>query len=126
MQLLGESSTENGFNSGLGLVRGVTKHLSTLPGLQKKERIPRMGWYEVSRTRSGSIGDLPDKAMLYFAHSYYMEDVPIAHQLLSSTFNNVPFCVGIRDQSIVGLQFHPEKSGELGLSLLEKILSSNG
>ena len=123
MQLLGESSTENGVNQGLGLVSGHTVHLSDLKNNSDSARVPRMGWYDVHGLNKLTNSKVHDNSKMYFAHSFAMMEVEPSEQILVSSFEGTELCVGISHGSVVGLQFHPEKSGELGISVLEAILS---
>jgi len=118
MQLLFEYSEEEGVFEGLGVFKGWVRKLpkGNLP-------IPHMGWNEVILKRSSSLLEgFPFPKYFYFAHSYcpFPEDegVVIGETLYGISF---PSIIG-RGKNIIGFQFHPEKSGEWGLRLLEFVL----
>lgn len=110
MQLLFEESEEHGHNRGLGILPGrVRRFEGDLP-------VPHMGWNTLRRRRAHPILEgVADGAHVYFVHSYYCDaadDVVIAASDYGREF---PAIVG-RD-SVLGLQFHPEKSQGVGLRL---------
>lgn len=108
MQILFERSEESD-GEGLGLLRGGVKRLSA-------PRVPHMGWNEVSHDGGPLFEGIPQKSMFYFANSYVcrpMEKVGIAETLYGETFASA-----VRKGRLCGVQFHPEKSGAVGLRLL--------
>jgi glutamine amidotransferase len=122
MQLLGESSTENGANQGLGLVSGHTVHLSDLKNNSDSARVPRMGWHDVRGLSQLTNARIPENSKMYFAHSFAMTGVKASEQILVSSFEGTEICVGISRGSFLGFQFHPEKSGLLGVNVLGSVL----
>ncbi len=115
MQLLFTKSYEFGENEGLDLIKG-----EVLP--MKKEIqliIPHMGWNNVSTNIKEYKSHESD---FYFVHSYYCK-VEDENDILFKSDYGMEFCSGvIRDNQIFGLQFHPEKSQEPGLKLLNHII----
>lgn len=116
MQLLFDSSDEgiNGPVEGLGILRGqVSKMRSdvTLP-------IPHMGWNQVKITSASELfEEIETNSYFYFVHSYY--SVPEASEIVTgSTEYSETFCSAIQSGNIMGTQFHPEKSGKVGLQML--------
>lgn len=112
MQLLFDTSTEFGEHKGLGLIPGkiVKFELEDL-------KIPHMGWNElVIKKEAPLFIGLPDEAYVYFVHSFYLET---KEDVVSAT-THYGFEVQIAAQlgNIYGLQFHPEKSGNVGLQIL--------
>jgi glutamine amidotransferase len=122
MQLLGESSNENGLNPGLDLISGKTVHLSELQGTEISIRVPRMGWYPVAEFGNTSKITNHENLNMYFAHSYFMQNIPSQNWWFSSNVGKSEICVGVKQGTISGVQFHPEKSGETGIKVLEQIL----
>lgn len=112
-QLLFEASTEHGLHRGLGLIKG---QIQPLP---KTARVPHMGWNSVELDRQWPIFDqLPKAKHFYFAHSYYSQVTdPRAQTIYTDYGFELP--AAVRKDNIIGLQFHPEKSGPQGLRLLE-------
>ena len=116
MQLLAEYHAE-GEVDGLGLFRGTVRRIPEGP------KIPHMGWNQVSPTRDGlpMFAGLPGDAYFYFAHSYYVE--PQDHGCVAAvTAYGSSFCSVIVAEHIWGTQFHPEKSGAVGLQLLRNFI----
>jgi len=117
MQLLLSRSHENGVWDGLDLVRGEATRLPS------SVKLPHMGWDDVIITRDSEIADgIPSGALMYFAHSYAPElldgAVEVAHTEYGRRFASI-----LEDGNLFGTQFHPEKSGELGIGLLRNFVS---
>lgn len=116
MQLLFEYSEEGGQNKkGLGILKGAIKQLPF--GMNLK--VPHMGWNSLELKNKSLLFDgLPQKAYVYFVHSYYLdtddEDIVIA-----KTNYGINFSVAVQKQNVFATQFHPEKSGEVGLKILK-------
>ena len=116
MQLLFEKSSENPRVKGLCLVKGSVKRFS------KKVKIPQIGWNQV-RVRKGSplFKGITNNSYMYFCHSYYV--VPKDKKVVAAkTHYNVYFTSVIHNKNIFGVQFHPEKSQELGLKVLRNFV----
>jgi len=111
LQVLFEHS-EEGDCAGLGILRGrVTRLRPTDPKL----KIPHMGWNQVVQRQP--VPGLADGAYVYFVHSYRVEPADPAIVALEAT-HGVPFCAAIEKDNLLAVQFHPEKSQGVGLSLL--------
>lgn len=116
MQLLAEHHAE-GEVDGLGLFRGEVRRIPNGP------KIPHMGWNQVRPLHAGlAIFDgIPQDAYFYFAHSYYVE--PQDQQGVAAvTDYGSPYCSVIVTERVWGTQFHPEKSGSVGLRLLKNFV----
>ena len=114
MQLLFNSSEENGHHQGLGIFQGSVVRFSG------DYKIPHMGWNELKIEQPNHFLFSEIKSgYVYFVHSYYV-DLNDSSILLASTdyYGKVPAIVG--KDNILGMQFHPEKSGKVGLSLLKQ------
>ena len=114
-QLLFESSEESPGVEGLGVTAGRVRKFQAGEGL----KIPHMGWNNVSWTERHAEWwrGLPNPAHLYFVHSYYPE-IEDSAEALCHTDYGVSFAAGIARENLMAVQFHPEKSQELGLKLL--------
>lgn len=126
MQLLFEKSYEFGEHEGLGLVEGEIKRFPSTY-MNTKMRIPHIGWNKVFNKNSQWLDtpfkEFPDGGMMYFVHSYYAQPLN-SEDILSTTFyNDFEFCSSVRKGNVFGFQFHPEKSGEEGLTLYKNFLS---
>lgn len=114
MQMLFQSSDEYGPTEGLGLIPGHVRHFPDDLGLQ----VPHMGWNKNSLHQEGSIfAEAIKDQYTYFVHSYYA-DCP--KDYITTTANYGIDVPGIVEKgSVYGMQFHPEKSAKVGLSLLQ-------
>ncbi len=113
LQILFTGTEEGGWHECLGLIPGRVKRLPS--GL----KIPHMGWNQVRQKVAHPIfNGIPDEANFYFVHSYYVE--PDDKSLVAAdTEYGIPFCSVVTNGNFIGTQFHPEKSGEVGLRLYD-------
>ncbi|HTP13666.1 MAG TPA: imidazole glycerol phosphate synthase subunit HisH [Bacteroidota bacterium] len=111
MQLLYERS-EEGTTNCLGALDGTVRRFGS-----ETSKIPHMGWNAVDQQLSDQLfSGIPQGAFFYFAHSYY---APVDRSSISATTEGVPFASAIHDGRFYGVQFHPEKSGPIGLRVLK-------
>lgn len=111
MQLLFEFSEEDGLHQGLGLVPGRVVRLPE--GL----KVPHMGWNQLRVTRPSPVtARVRSGDSVYFVHSYYVQTS--GRWVVADTEYGVRIPAVVEAGSVVGFQFHPEKSGEVGLRLL--------
>ena len=116
MQLLFEGSEEMGRHRGLGLLQGQVRRFP--PGL----KVPHIGWNQVHIIRpSPLLEGLASGSWVYFAHSYYVEPTE-EHTILATTEYGQPFASVVGRGTCFGLQFHPEKSQQAGLSILRRFV----
>lgn len=131
MQVLLERSDENGGVNTLGLIPGtVTRFPDPAPepeGLHHERlKVPHMGWNQVHQARSHPVwAGVPENSWFYFVHSYYAVPQNTAHMLGSADYTQT-FAAAVARDNIVGFQFHPEKSQDVGLRLLANFASWNG
>lgn len=119
LQVLLSTTEESGGYDCLDLVSGSVRRLPA--GL----KVPHMGWNQVRQTADHPIFEgIPDESNFYFVHSYYVdpEDRSI---IAGETDYGVTFCSVLVRGNSVATQFHPEKSGDLGLKLLDNFLRQN-
>ena len=115
MQLLFEKSYEYGEHEGLGLIKGSVAPLAGAipPGL----KIPHMGWNSLRfRKESPLFKYNKDGDHVYFVHSYYATDCDDA--VVADTEYGIPVTAAVQTGCVFGCQFHPEKSGAVGLKML--------
>lgn len=113
MQLLFEESLEYGCHPGLGLLKGrVVPMEGRIPeGL----KIPHMGWNRLEVT-GGRLLQEVDGEFVYFVHSYFADGCEAS--LAAVTEYGIPITAAVEQGNVFGCQFHPEKSGGVGLSIL--------
>jgi len=81
-------------------------------------RVPHMGWDELElRPRSHLLAGIGPRPYVYFAHSYYAPVIPAAAATCTYT---VPYTAALEDGNVFGVQFHPEKSGRIGLEIMKR------
>jgi glutamine amidotransferase len=114
-QLLFESSEESPGVEGLGVAPGRVRKFDAGHGL----KIPHMGWNAVHWEERGAAWwrGLPNPSHFYFVHSYYPEVADESLALCRTDYGG-PFIAGIANDHLMAVQFHPEKSQDVGLSLL--------
>ena len=122
-QLLFESSEEFGSHAGLGLLEGAVRRLPEGSG-----RVPHIGWAACEADRDGDHPVLSAHAntWMYFVHSYMFEPTGATRRLLSATAGGANFSAAAGAGNILGVQFHPERSGEEGLELLRRFCAWEG
>jgi len=114
MQALFESSEEAPEVKGLGIYAGQVKRFPA------DARVPHMGWNELSpRPDSKLVRNLPARPYVYFAHSYY---VPENERASATCTYEVTYTAALESGSVSGVQFHPEKSGAVGLAIVRNFL----
>ena len=116
LQLLFESS-EEGTERGLGIFKGTVKKLPN------NLKTPHMGWNMVNfQKRNESLFELPTNDYFYFVHSYYV--VPAESSLICGTTEyGLEFCSAVTYKNVLAVQFHPERSGEVGLQIYKNFVS---
>ncbi|HEY9062909.1 MAG TPA: imidazole glycerol phosphate synthase subunit HisH [Pseudobacteroides sp.] len=124
MQLLFDYSEEGGNVSGLGIFKGTIKQLP----LDMDLKVPHMGWNSIKSSKDCPLfTNLPDSPYVYFVHSYYL-DAENKDMVIAKTNYGIEFDVAIGKGNVFATQFHPEKSGEVGLNILKNfknLLKSN-
>ncbi|MBH5332132.1 imidazole glycerol phosphate synthase subunit HisH [Lactiplantibacillus plantarum] len=122
MQFLFESSSEYGEHAGLGLLSGRVSALPT----DLNVKVPQMGWNQNELRRPDSPFASIDAAYTYFVHSYYA--VCPATEIVATVQHGVQVPSIVQQQNVIGMQFHPEKSGRVGLQQLaafKEMVSAN-
>ena len=115
MQMLFEKSFEYGEHEGLGLLKGQVVPMAGK--IDPELKIPHMGWNALSVKQGRLLADV-DGQYVYFVHSYFAEGCE--DSLAAVAEYDIPITAGVENGNIFGCQFHPEKSGNVGLSILQK------
>lgn len=124
MQILSEGSDEFGRHPGLGVLEGEVRRLPDLPAGERGIRVPNVGWRTLApRPGDPVLGDLAPGTMAYFVHSYAFAPARDADVAATIDFNGRPVAAVVRRGSVMGYQFHPEKSGQAGLALIRRFMS---
>lgn len=120
MQLLLDSSEEYGFCEGLKIISGNVVPIENYDIDGKAQKVPIIGWYElVNNSNNESIlSNVPEKTRMYFVHSYMASNVDQVYRLADIHYGGRNVIAAIGKDNVIGLQFHPEKSGEYGLDIL--------
>ncbi len=116
MQILFEHSEEDGGVDLLGVLPGKVRRFPDVPGF----KVPEIGWNQV-RVASSSPSSESTGREYYFVHSYYAELGP--YTVGRTEYAGVEFTSMVRKGALLACQFHPEKSGRVGLELLKEFLS---
>ncbi len=120
-QVMLDAGEEFGRHDGLGLIAGAVRRLPEGNGGPDAVRIPNVGWRAL-RTRGAFFDGTPDGAMVYFVHSYAPFVADGADVAATIAVNGADVPVAFRRGNVVGFQFHPEKSGPVGLNLIERFV----
>ena len=116
MQLLFEKSYEYGEHTGLGLLKGSVVPMQGV--IAKELKIPHIGWNALHITKKHPIFKyVNEKDHVYFVHSYYAADCE--ESLLATAEYDKELTAAVALGNVTGTQFHPEKSGDVGLNILK-------
>ena len=117
MQLLFDKSYEYGEHEGLGLIGGAVKPIAEV--IPAGYKVPHIGWNALTFTgeKSPLFRYLNEGDCVYFVHSYYATDCGAA--VTATAEYGAPLTAAVEKGNVYGCQFHPEKSGKVGLSILK-------
>ncbi|GFP74024.1 imidazole glycerol phosphate synthase subunit HisH [Clostridium fungisolvens] len=114
MQLLFQSSDEVQYTEGLGFIDGQVKKFEI------KEKVPHMGWNRLKfNVPSDTLKGIDEGSYVYFVHSYYAQTGKENVNAYAEYEVDVPAVVS--KDNVIGFQFHPEKSGDVGLNILKNL-----
>ncbi len=119
-QILFSQSEEHGICNGMDIINGKVKRFT------HDLKIPHMGWNQVKfktqNSKSKIFNEVSDNSYFYFVHSYYAEPED-QNVIIAKTEYGHEFTSAINKGNVWGVQFHPEKSGDIGLNVLRSFLS---
>lgn len=130
MQFLFGSSSEGGITPGLGLLPGTVEAIPGHTTQGQPLRVPHIGWAPLypAQQQEGFLGStleaIPVKSQVYFVHGYQAMPARQADRLADTLYGGHRICAAVQRGNITGVQFHPEKSGEVGLAILRTFLGS--
>ena len=116
LQALFEASEEAPSECGLGILPGCIRRF------RGDARIPHMGWNSLDlEPQTRLFRNLPPAPYVYFAHSYY---APLVNGTAATCTYTLPYTAALEQGNLYGVQFHPEKSGPVGLQIVRNFLAS--
>ena len=122
MQLLFEKSYEYGEHEGLGLIPGTVRPIADV--IPADYKIPHIGWNALNMKQDSPIfKHIHNGDYVYFVHSYYATDCDNA--VIADAEYGAPLTAAVQNKNVFGCQFHPEKSGEVGLKILKAFAELN-
>ena len=123
-QILFESSDEDGGVATLGILRGKVERLTPT---DPKAKIPHMGWNQISAKKQHPVLEgIPDGSDFYFVHSYFVSPADGSDILTETDYAGQVFTSAVARGNLVATQFHLEKSGKIGLKMLDNFLRWDG
>ena len=115
MQVLTETGLEHQETQGLGFIPGVCREIKASKNLP----VPHMGWNDLTVKQDSPLTDGLDGQSVYFVHSYH---VPLSEHTIATTDYSHPYSAAIHKDNFYATQFHPEKSGRVGETILSNFL----
>jgi glutamine amidotransferase len=128
MQMMMDSGEEFGLNKGLGLISGPVRAIPASRTDSNRYKVPHIGWTPLKKPRGTDwsdtiLADCGENEPVYFLHSYTAEPTDPKARLADADYHGTQISAAIRGGNRYGFQFHPEKSGPAGLSMLQNFLS---
>lgn len=131
MQLLMDRSTEFGENIGLGLIPGIVDRIPSTGTDGSTLRIPHISWGEVCPAEqfaevgwnASPLANSDGQNSFYFVHSFQCTPVDPTHRLAVVNYGGNAITAAVRHDNLMGVQFHPERSGLAGLGFLQRFIS---
>ena len=131
MQMLFDKSLEHGMTKGLSLIPGDVIKIPETTKDGKRHKIPHISWSELIKPNQSCVWDntiLENTKIgsnVYFIHSYYAKPANSKYLLAETEYNGRLLAGVVKKNNIYGCQFHPEKSGSVGLNILKKFCELN-
>lgn len=128
MQLMLEHSTEFGKHDGFSLIPGTVDPIPS-EGIAGPHKIPHIGWNGLVQPRGapnwddGFLSGIPEGAQVYFVHSFSARPREARHVVATTDYNGCSITAVIAQDQMWGVQFHPEKSGAIGLKILTNFVA---
>jgi imidazole glycerol-phosphate synthase subunit HisH len=125
-QLLMTESYEFGRHQGLGIIEGPVVRFENPQGPHGLLKVPQVGWNRIVRPspsawQGSALEGLADGEYMYFVHSFYVKPVNAAVVLSTTQYGHITFCSSLRYKNVTSFQFHPERSGLLGMKIYENL-----
>jgi glutamine amidotransferase len=129
MQMLLDESEEFGLTPGLGLIAGRVIPVPRNDAQGKPHKIPHIGWSSLvvpsgrEDWRGTLLNDLQQGVAVYFVHSFMADPAEPKSRVANCMYGGLPVTATVHHDNVFGCQFHPEKSGEVGLHILKNFLA---
>lgn len=128
-QMLMSTSEEFGAHAGLDLIPGHVVQIPATGADGVPHKLPYIGWADIAEARPGSFADTPLATLaagsaVYLVHSFHIEPSRDEDRIAVYDYNGAHVTAAIRHDNVIGMQFHPEKSGPVGLHILRSFLGS--
>jgi len=129
MQLMLETSGEFGEHRGFGWIEGDVVRIPTKRAGQPASKIPHIGWNSLEPPECGTdwrgtvLDGIEPRSYAYFVHSYAARPAHKTVHLCDTNYNGLRICAAITKGSLTGTQFHPEKSGSVGLQIIRNFIA---
>lgn len=129
MQILFDAGEEFGIHPGLGILKGRVRVIPKTRADGSRRKIPHIGWNALTPAPGINgwddtiLAGLPEMPNAYFLHSFAAAPEDEAIRLAECNYDGVQICSVVKKDLTYGCQFHPEKSGDVGLSILRNFLS---
>ncbi len=131
MQMLTSFSEEFGRHRGLDIIPGRVVSIPNMDSNGRAYKVPHVGWDDLqlidypNEWKGTILDDLIPGEAIYLTHSFAVTVDDPAHRLAFCTYNGTEVTTAIRNTNVYGVQFHPEKSGPVGLKILSNFLKTN-
>jgi glutamine amidotransferase len=129
MQMMLSNSEEFGHFPGLNIISGSVKPVPETGVDGVPHKIPHIGWNEIRESQAGNtwsdtiFNEIPKESAVFFVHSYMAVTENPKHTLAVCDYNGQTITAAIHRDMVFGCQFHPEKSGEIGLRVIKNFLN---
>lgn len=129
MQMLATVSEEFGEHRGLNIIPGRVRRLPITTISGEAQKIPHIGWTQLYKSETAewqttALAGIQDGDSVYLVHSYAMQPDNANNQIGFSLFGGHRICTVVRQGLVIGCQFHPEKSGPVGLNIISSFLKT--
>ncbi|EFL50828.1 imidazole glycerol phosphate synthase, glutamine amidotransferase subunit [Solidesulfovibrio fructosivorans JJ]] len=128
MQMLLSESSEFGTHAGLNIIEGKILPIQPQSRCGEALKVPHIGWGELAQPSGGPswdatiMKDLKEGDSCYFVHSFMAVPDNPAHRLADTEYGAIQICAVVAKDNIYGCQFHPEKSGSVGMKIIRSFL----
>lgn len=127
MQMFFDGSDEGGKSYGFGFIKGWVEKIPTYSYSGEMQNVPHIGWNVLFPSKDRNFKDtifenVPENGEVYFVHSFEGKTINKKDILAYTEYGGRKICAAVNNDNIWGCQFHPEKSGKVGLGIIEKFI----